>query len=290
MLQKTPEKYFSKKSPHNELSKREKETILFQELEKAKKKNNKIQIKKITDEILMLNIRLPFFIAHKLKFSLTHLTLNDLIQESTFGLYKAIEKFDYKLGYSFPTYAKYWIKRSIHRQIKTKERIIKLPEDTEQLIVHYKRAKTNLTKKLNRKPTSKEISNELAWNIEKISEIETIINRYSFIKSTGEPPSGNNKTTILDTILDNKQNNQLSNKDLSSLIKETFKTSNLNDREKKILKLRFGLNKTKESMFLEDVGETFGITKERVRQIQNVALQKLKKQFEKNGIILTDYI
>ena len=290
MLQKTPEKCFQKKSPCNELSKKEQETILFKELEKAREKNDEIQIKKITDEILMLNIRLPFFIINKFNLSLIHLNIDDLIQESTFSLYKAIEKFDYKLGYRFPTYAKYWIKRSIHRQIKTKERTIKLPEDTEQLITHYGRAKTNLTKKLNRKPTQEELSNELAWNTKKILGIKTIINRYSFIKSTEESTSNNNKITILDTISDNKQNNQLTNKDLLTLIKEIFKTSDLSNREKEILKLRFGLNETKESMFLEDVGETFGITKERVRQIQNVALQKLKKQFEKNGIILTDYI
>lgn len=291
MLKKTPEKRFRKKSPFNELLKKEQETILFKELEKARKNNDKKEIKKISDQIFILNHKLLILIIHKLNFFLTHLNTEDLIQESTFGLYEAIEKFNYRLGNSFSTYARYWIKRSVYKQIKTTERTVRIPKYMKQLINFYNKAETNLTKKLNRKPTLEELSNELAWNTEKMLKIETVMTQYSFIKSTEKSLLvGSGRVTILDTIPDNKQNNQLANKDLSTLIEKIFKTPTLNAREKEILMLKFGINETKKPMHSKDIGEIFGITQERVGQIKKTALEKLKKVFEKKGIIFTDYI
>lgn len=253
----------------------EEEIILAKRMEKGDKEAAQL--------LITANLRLVVSVAKK--YAKHGLELLDLIQEGNLGLMKAVEKFDYKRGFKFSTYATWWIRQAITRAIADQARTIRIPVHMIETINKFNKVNAILTAKLGRKPTDEEIAAEMGIEPQKISEIVKI----------------NQNPSSLSTPIGEEKDNQLQDMipDTSSLSPEETATSGylrdqigevldeLQDREKRVLALRFGLedgiNRT-----LEEVGKEFGVTRERIRQIEAKALRKLKeKSLEKQ---LNDYL
>ncbi len=253
----------------------EEEIILAKRMEKGDKEAAQL--------LITANLRLVVSVAKK--YAKHGLELLDLIQEGNLGLMKAVEKFDYKRGFKFSTYATWWIRQAITRAIADQARTIRIPVHMIETINKYNKVNAILTAKLGKKPTDEEVAAEMGIEPHKIGEIVKI----------------NQNPSSLSTPIGEEKDNQLQDMipDTSSLSPEEAATSeylkdqitevldDLQDREKRVLALRFGLedgiNRT-----LEEVGKEFGVTRERIRQIEAKALRKLKeKSLEKQ---LNDYL
>jgi RNA polymerase primary sigma factor len=246
-------------------------------LEKIYKSGEKIckafrEIKKNKEELVKANLRLIISLARK--YSPKGMFLSDLIQEGNIGLLKAIEKFDYRKGFKFSTYATWWIRQSITRYLAENTRTIRVPVHIIETI--YKISKIISTKfyqEYGRDPTLDELAKETGHSIEKLNYIFKVMKQPISLETTiGEDED----TTLRDFIEDQntiKPDEATFNTALSEKIRELLKT--LSPREEKIIRLRFGIGE-REAYTLEEVGNKFGVTKERVRQIESMALRKLK--------------
>lgn len=229
-------------------------------------------IKKAKEELVNSNLRLIISIARK--YAPKGTLLSDLIQEGNIGLLKAVEKFDYRKGFKFSTYATWWIRQNISRYLAENTRTIRVPVHIIEAI--YKISKIVYTKfyqEYGREPTLEELSKETGLSVERLNYIFKVMKQPISLESTvGEDED----TTLKDFIEDNnilKPEEVTFNLALSEKIRELLKT--LSAREEKIIRLRFGIGE-KEACTLEEVGKKFGITKERIRQIEGHALRKLK--------------
>ena len=203
----------------------------------------------------------------------TSLSFEDLLQEGNMGLIRATEDFDPSLGFRFSTYAMHWIKQAISRAILNHSRTIRLPIHILELQSKYKKAQNALRDSLGRDATTEEIASYLNVETKKIQEIETLIkDPVSLNASLNDEDDG----TVEDLVADPnavKPEDKLDNEYLAKAIAAILPT--LETREQEILVARFGLNKTKPKT-LDQLGEEYGITKERVRQIEQKALMKLR--------------
>ena len=237
---------------------------------KIKEENCEVSKKKLIDA----NLRLVVSIAKR--YTGRGLSFLDLIQEGNVGLIKATEKFDYEKGYKFSTYATWWIQQSISRAIADKSRMIRLPMHLIDTLNKIKRATLMLITKLGRTPTKQELADEIGIPLKKLTEITKSAQSTISIDTPTNQKEDANK--IADYIMDESlmtPDSIVSDENLQ--IDITKMLGSLSQKERDVLILRYGLDSSGQKRTLEEVSTFFNVSRERIRQIENRAISKLKK-------------
>jgi len=232
--------------------------------------------KKAREQMIKANLRLVVKIARD--YEGIGLPLLDLISEGNIGLMKAVERFDPAKGGKLSTYGSWWIKQSIKRALANQSKTIRLPVHLVDKISKMRRTAMRLQEELGREPTDEELGEELGTTAARVSQMRMAAVRPASLDAPiGDEDSNNFAEVVQDESADTPYE-QLEEKTVTRMLQEMVKT--LDPREAIILRARFGLDGGPQKT-LEEVGQKFGVTRERVRQIQNIALKKLRKMIER---------
>jgi len=232
--------------------------------------------KKAREQMIKANLRLVVKIAHD--YENYGLPLLDLINEGNIGLMKAVERFDPAKGGKLSTYGSWWIKQSIKRALANQSKTIRLPVHLVDKIAKMRRTAMKLQEVFGREPTDEELAEEMGMPASRVAQMRTAAIRPASLDAPIGDDDSNNFAEVVQDENANTPYERLEEKTVTNMLREMVKT--LDTREATILQYRFGLDGGSEKT-LEEVGERFGVTRERVRQIQNIALNKLRKMIEK---------
>jgi RNA polymerase primary sigma factor len=241
---------------------------------------NKIEMMHAKDQFVRSNLRLVLSIAKN--YSYPGLDLLDLVQEGNIGLMKAVDKFNYRLGHKFSTYATWWIRQSITRAIADQGRTIRIPVHMVEAMNRVLKVANELTKRMGREPSVHELAKELKTPVAKVTQI---------LKAAQEPISlessiADNKDAVLNKFIEDKNAVSPDEDVMKHSLREVTNSAlqSLSPREQEIVRMRYGLNETGKEYTLQEVGEIFQVTRERIRQIEEKALLKLRSPYRSNRL------
>ncbi|MDR0843053.1 MAG: sigma-70 family RNA polymerase sigma factor [Acidobacteriota bacterium] len=241
---------------------------------------NKIEMLHAKDQFVRSNLRLVLSIAKN--YSYPGLDLLDLVQEGNIGLMKAVDKFNYRLGHKFSTYATWWIRQSITRAIADQGRTIRIPVHMVEAMNRVLKVANELTKRMGREPSVHELAKELKTPVVKVTQI---------LKAAQEPISleasiADNKDAVLNKFIEDKNAVSPDEDVMKHNLREVTNSAlqSLSPREQEIVRMRYGLNETGKEYTLQEVGEIFQVTRERIRQIEEKALLKLRSPYRSNKL------
>jgi RNA polymerase primary sigma factor len=259
---------------------REEEVELFKQLEAAEGLGQQAAALRTKNELITRNLRLVVSIARK--YQNRGLPIDDLIQEGNLGLVKAIERFEYDLGYKFSTYATWWIRQSISRAIANQARTVRVPAHLVEVVNLVAKAQKELAEQLDREPTVDEIAAKTKLPADRIEYFKKVAHEQAALDSLGGQPEGSSVPSVdADELLHQLQEGAKG--ESASLGQETEDVrekvgavlSSLTEREREVISLRYGLRDGVPHT-LEDVGVHFQVTRERIRQIEEKALRKMR--------------